>query len=418
MRAWLGEALDAPTVDRVRRVLGVVFALAALRPLAYGWVERLYLAPTYHFAWIESLPRPPDAAVYPLFVLQVAAGLGLAIGRHPRMWSALYLLAFSIIESIDVTLYLNHYVLLTLLAAAFAVIPGGERPPRWGLLWLQLLVASVWIWAGLCKLDADWLLRGEPLRTWLRAYADLPAIGPLLAHPATAIGMAWGGAAYDLGIPLLLRARATARPALVLVVLFHVAVWLLFPIGVFPWIMIPAAWLLTVDPLAPGRPAPPVSSPGLALFVGTAAALWLVPARFLLEGGDVRWHERGFRFAWRVMLIEKTGVVDYRVVDRSSGRTWRLRPRDELAEWQHEQMRTQPDLIAQYARHLAQRFAADGYDVAVYADATASLHGRPAAPLVDPTVDLADPANDPGHEAAYRLLLRVIDAGTAGPRAR
>jgi len=88
-----------------------------------------------------------------------------------------------------------------------------------------------------------------------------------------------------------------------------------------------------------------------------------------------------------VMLNEKSGLVSYRVV-RGEQR-WTVSPRDELTELQHEQMRTQPDLIRQYAEHLGER-----YDAAVYADAWASLNGRPSARLVDPNVDLTAPLGE------------------------
>jgi hypothetical protein len=53
-------------------------------------------------------------------------------------------------------------------------------------------------------------------------------------------------------------------------------------------------------------------------------------------------------------------------------------------------MATQPDMIADYARHLRDRFEARGLtDVRVYADAWVSFNGRRSQRLVDPTVDLA-----------------------------
>ena len=54
------------------------------------------------------------------------------------------------------------------------------------------------------------------------------------------------------------------------------------------------------------------------------------------------------------------------------------------------QMATQPDMIADYARHLRERFEARGYrDVQVFAHAWVSFNGRRNQRLVDPTVDLS-----------------------------
>lgn len=55
-------------------------------------------------------------------------------------------------------------------------------------------------------------------------------------------------------------------------------------------------------------------------------------------------------------------------------------------------MSTQPDMIAQYARHVAARYRAAGHpNVSVHADAWASLNGRPVQRLLDPAADLGAP---------------------------
>ncbi len=213
--------------------------------------------------------------------------------------------------------------------------------------------------------------------------------------------MSWAGTAYDLSIPLLLLWSRTRPLAVGLVAFFHVVLWWLFPIGIFPWLMILGVTLF-FDPSWPRRLLPegfasaagqgaPVSLGGLATLAAVVATLAMFPARFLLYEGNVAWTERGHRFAWRVLLNEKTGQVDFRVEEREGGRRWRVRPSDELTPVQHRQMRTQPDLIVQYARHLGERFAADGHEVAVYADSYASLNGRPSQRMLRGDVDLTGP---------------------------
>ena len=119
--------------------------------------------------------------------------------------------------------------------------------------------------------------------------------------------------------------------------------------------------------------------------------LTLFPGRGLLRGEDVAWTERGHRLAWRVMLIEKTGLVEYRVVERSTGRLWRVSPAEGLTALQHKQLRTQPDLIRDYALQLKAQHAAAGRDVAVFAEAWVSLNGRPSQRLLRNDLDLTQP---------------------------
>ena len=109
------------------------------------------------------------------------------------------------------------------------------------------------------------------------------------------------------------------------------------------------------------------------------------------EKGGLSWTEQGFRFAWHVMLIEKTGQVDFRVVDNDDGSNWVVYPREHLSALQHRMMSTQPDMILSFAHHLEDEWNAKGHlDVSVYADAWASLNGRRRQRLIDPDVDLSE----------------------------
>jgi hypothetical protein len=90
------------------------------------------------------------------------------------------------------------------------------------------------------------------------------------------------------------------------------------------------------------------------------------------------------------MLIEKTGQVEFKVLVGDAERRYVVYPRERLTPLQYKMMSTQPDMIQEYAQHLAKTFNADGRTrVRVYADAWASLNGRRRQRLIDPEVDLA-----------------------------
>lgn len=400
LRLALGTEVDGASLRAFQAMFGLLLTFAALRTLWYGWVFEQYLAPETHFPWIDGLPVPEAPLLYAMFVAMAVCGLLLAASVRPKLAAAVHLACFLYVELLDRALYLNHYVLVTWIEAILLLLPlGAARTPAWGLWLLRACVGSVYLWAGLCKLNPDWLLRGEPLHTWLSARADAPLLGWLFAERSLALLMSWGGALYDLLVPFALLTTRGRPAAYLLVIAFHLVTWLLFPIGIFPWLMIIATSLFS-PPSWPrrwlgGKALPPLPSPLPALrtaaVCGLIAALLSFPGRFLLYGTDVNWTEEGFRLAWRVMLVEKTGMVDFRVVEPATGRTWRQRP-DDLTPLQLQQMRTQPDLIAQYARHLKRRHALEGRDVAVYADAWASIDGRPAQRLLRPDVDLTLPS--------------------------
>lgn len=376
-------ATDGRIPALFRVLFGLLLVAIPARLVAYDWVDALYTGPSFHFVWLPDLPVLHETAFTALLAGLALAGLAVAVGWRSRLAAALYLVGFLYVEAVDATLYLNHYVLVTLLLVGVVAHPrlrSDEAVTPLTLWFFRGLLASVYVHAGLCKLNPDWLLRAEPLHTWLLARQDLPVFGGLLAHTATAFAMSWGGAAYDLGIAALLLWPRTRLVGFGLVVFFHLVTWALFPIGVFPWVMLAGSlWFLPIE----ARTSTAPSSTRTVLTGLFLAFVFLVPLRHLALGGDVNWHEQGYRFSWRVLLNEKTGLVDYRVV-RPDGTVRRVRPSAELTPVQHEQMRVQPDLIVQYARHLAE--VHDAHEV--YADSWVSWNGRPSTPYVRSDVNL------------------------------
>ncbi|MCK6524174.1 HTTM domain-containing protein, partial [Myxococcota bacterium] len=169
LRAALSAPVDPAGLIVFRVGFGLLAAASALRVMALGWVEALYVTPTTHLPWIPGLTTPSATALYGLFWAQVIAGLGLAWGRAPRAWLSLWLVTFGTVELLDKSLYLNHYVLFTLLGLWALLLPlgrlrlrGDVALPAWGLWLMRAQVITVYLWAGLAKLNADWLLRGEP----------------------------------------------------------------------------------------------------------------------------------------------------------------------------------------------------------------------------------------------------------------
>jgi hypothetical protein len=173
----------------------------------------------------------------------------------------------------------------------------------------------------------------------------------------------------------------------------------------FPWIMIvatliffppewPRRWVgrprVDVQAVRLGRYAVPARTVGcLALYAAIQIAL---PLRAYWPGMDPEWTNRGFNFAWRVMLIEKAGYVEFVVRDPATGRQWSVRARDYVSERQEKMMAQDPFMVRALARHVAADLGARGIaGVEVRADAFATLNGRPLQRLIDPRVNLAGP---------------------------
>jgi vitamin K-dependent gamma-carboxylase len=425
LRAWLARPVDAAGVGAFRLLFGALMVAAIVRFVAKGWVRELYLDPTYHFTyWGFDWVRPfSGAGMAALFAVMGVAALCVALGAFTRVAAAVFFVTFSYAELIDQATYLNHYYLVSLLALLFTVLPverafslDARRKARAGRAlpatvpfyvhaFLRAQIGLVYVFAGLAKLNPDWLFEAQPLRLWLARFGDSPLVGRLLVEPASAYVMSWVGAAFDLFIVPLLLFRPTRRAAFAAALVFHGIVWLLFPIGIFSFLMLTCATLF-FEPSWPrrfvtrffgvsaavlkdapaARPAPRWVAAAMGAYLAVSVAL---PLRLVLYPGASSWTEEGFRFAWRVMLTEKTGHVEFDVVD-ASGKRAHVNPRSELTRLQYAMMATQPDMIHVYALHLARRFEAEGRGkVRVYAHAWAALNGRPSQRLIDPTVDLA-----------------------------
>ena len=406
-----------------RITFGLLMFGSLLRFWARGWIESSYVTPTFHFTywgfgWVQPLGA---AGLYMLFGALIVAALLIALGLFYRVAIVVFFLGFTYVELIDVTTYLNHYYFISLVAflliwlpancdyaldARLGLISRRTQTPLWTIGILRFQMAIVYVFAGLAKLNADWLLRAEPMKTWLPAKSHLPLIGPLMYEERVAYLFSWFGAGYDLFIVFFLLNRRTRPAAYVLVLIFHGATALFFPaIGMFPYVMILSsliffsgkfhARLLSFLHHGKNYLTHQIHEFKYQKAVVIFAALYvifqlLVPLRFLLYPGKLFWTEQGYRFSWRVMLIEKAGAAYFTVKDRSGQKSYVVDNKKYLNLLQEKMMSTQPDLILKYAHHLAKVFKAKGVtEPKVYAEVYVTLNGAPSQPFIDPAVDLA-----------------------------
>ena len=121
---------------------------------------------------------------------------------------------------------MNHIYLICLVGFLMVFVPAHglwsldawRRPglrsqtvPRWALAILRFQIGLVYVYAGLAKLNGDWLA-GEPVRTWLIERSEGTSLAPLLAAEPVVYLVAYGGLLFDLAVVPLLAWRRT-RPA-------------------------------------------------------------------------------------------------------------------------------------------------------------------------------------------------------------
>ena len=357
LKSYLFQNANPAPLAVFRVCFGFMMLFGIIRFWAKGWIHTLYIEPTFHFSyygfsWVDDW----GDYTYLLFLICGISALLVMLGLFYRTAIILFFLSFTYIELIDKTTYLNHYYFVSVLSFLLCFIPAHagfsldnlrrkiayQSIPRFYITSIQILIMVVYFYAGLAKVNSDWLLKAQPLSIWLFSKYDMPLFGNYLFQQTWIhYLMSWGGMLYDLTIPFLLLSKRYRWFAFSLVVLFHLFTAILFPIGMFPYIMILSALIFfsedfhkkCIDLLQKkiksvffrkrANSVNPIKKelynrfnrPIFIVLTSLIIIQILFPFRYVLYPGELFWHEQGYRFSWRVMLMEKRGYTQFRIVD-------------------------------------------------------------------------------------------------------
>jgi len=434
---YLKKTTEAAPLAVFRLFFGIMMFASIVRFWLNGWIEKLYIAPKFFFSYYGfEWVKPLGDFTYLLFILCGIAALMVAAGYKYRLAIILFFLSFTYIELMDKTTYLNHYYFISILSFLMIFLPANayysidawrnpsrafQKIPQWCIDAIKLLLGIVYFYAGLAKINSDWLFKAMPLKIWLPSKYDLPLLGDLMQQEWVHYAFSWSGMLYDLFIPFLLLWKRTRFVAFLMVIVFHVLTRVLFPIGMFPFIMIVSA-LIFFSPQVHHRILNFISKwfsiskqrfdnlktyqfSGIKkkVSIGVLSVFFIIqlifPWRYLLYPGELFWTEEGFRFSWRVMLMEKAGYAQFKVVNAETGNRFYVDNSDFLTPFQEKQMSFQPDFILQYAHFLADHFEKDGHEnIEIYVDSYVALNGRKSTPYIDPEVNLLNFADSFKHK--------------------
>ncbi|MBB3698780.1 HTTM domain-containing protein [Flammeovirga yaeyamensis] len=425
---YINQQVSIAPLVVFRIIFGLMMAGSGIRFWANGWIDSQFIQPSfffhyYGFSWISPLG---ESGMYLIFILMIIAAIGVAFGAFYRISAITYFLTFTYVELIDLTNYLNHYYFVSLMAFIMIFLPAHRRfsidvyrnpetfrreVSAWTINVVRLQLGIVYFYAGIAKINADWLFKAQPLKLWLASRTDMWLIGPLFKYKWVAFFFSWAGCLYDLLVPLFLANKKTRVLAYLAVIFFHIITSALFPIGMFPFIMILSTLIFFSDEfheriilflgrifstenldfkVTRGRIN---SLPQHLIKIGFAAFFLLqllFPFRYALYSDNLFWTEQGFRFSWRVMLMEKSGAATFYVENPENNHRIEITNSDYLTPLQEKMMATQPDFILQYAKFLKEEFTKKGIESPkVFVDSYVSLNGRPSKRYIDPTVDLS-----------------------------
>jgi hypothetical protein len=394
----LDRAVSAESLAFFRIAVGLVMLLEAVSlflpsessggkshlEVYYAGSEVTFHLPYAGFGWLPLLPSPWIQGVGVLLGL---GAIGMGLGFRYRASALLTFLAWGYLYVVESTrtYWMSYYYLELLVLFLMPFLPAAARfsldasktvragtvlIPFWPLWLLRAQLVITYFYAGVAKLNTDWMVDGYPVRIFLEKPWVTARLKFLLPYDwagmierwvhssALALGVSWIGAVFDLSIGLLLLVRRTRFLAIVLMGIFHgINHFILFnDIVWFPLLGLTTA-LIFLEPDWPSRVFrwlcnPRIPTPdwpwlwgGLVAVPGVGAALgwkgrssvlvgqlakpftlkawtvggvvaWTVfqglfPIRHALIPGDVRVTFEGLEWSWRLKseVYQSTPVV-------------------------------------------------------------------------------------------------------------
>lgn len=425
----LFEQVSGLSLAVFRILFGYLIVSDAWKNIRYDRAEHYFDRPfLFKYEYFEWVKLYPDLWMLELhFWMMLIFGVFIMLGLFYRVSIVAFLILFSYQFFLDQIEYLNHFYLVIVYLVVMSFLPMNARlsldvwrskkkepsdVPRWAIYALMVQTEIVLIYAGLVKLNPDWL-GGEPLGLWLRERWQWHIFGDLVFEDWFVLMGAWGTVFLHLLGAVLLLFRKTRLVAFCLYLLFHLMNAYTFRIGIFPFMTI-GATLLFFDPDWPAK----IWRKGIAFFKLPIAekpfqiavpktnyrkpiliflSVWLffqviIPLRPYLYPGNVAWTEEGHKFSWRMKLREKAStILTFHIKDPKSGEEWEHDIRKFVDVRTAYLIAERVNLSIQYAKYLEKQWQEKGYDdVIVTVETNVSLNGRPPQPILPKDLDLTE----------------------------
>jgi hypothetical protein len=425
MNSFLFKQIDNSSLIVFRFFFGFFLAAEAIGACFTGWIKRTLIDPefTFNFIGLDFLQPLPGNGMYYYYMIMGLFGIFVMIGFKYRLSIIAYTFLWAGVYLMQKASYNNHYYLLLVLCFIMCFMPAhrnysldsrmnpqikNNAMPNWCRWFFIVQMFIVYTFAALAKLYPDWL-SGSVTKNLMASKAKLYCFGDfcfgsLLQYDWLHSALAYGGVFFfdALIIPLFLWKR-TRTLALIASLIFHLFNAFVFQIGIFPFLSLSFALFFfptkRVQELflkaKPFYAKNDMLLPrfktfilfGFAIFFSIQIAL---PLRHWFIPGDVLRTEEGHRLSWRMMLRSKSGIIQFKVVDKKTNENLVYRHKERLSPKQQRIVATKPDVAWQFAQRLKREFKAKGKDVAVYAiTSKVNINGKGLKAFIDPTIDLA-----------------------------
>jgi hypothetical protein len=414
------EPIDNSPLILFRFTFGLLIAAESIVAIFTGWVRKNLIEPTVSLPHIglDFLVPLPGKGMYFYFTTMGILGILIAIGYRYRYSLGLYTLLWTSVFLMQKASYNNHYYLLILVCLIMLFLPANryysidtkQNPtlrsltmPRW-CSWVMIFqMIIVYFFATLAKFYPDWL-DGTFTGILFSNLPHFPLIGSVFTEKWFHLFIAYSGIFFDgLIIPALLW-KKSRNIALVASLIFHLFNSITLQIGIFPYfalsfivffyspetirsIFLKKKPKLQQEDLNKNYS---LSSTITYFFIPFFIIQLILPIRHYFIQGDVLWTEEGHRLSWRMMLRQKTGITNFKVIDKKTKQELPYNIVEKLTRKQLSLVTSKPDGMWQMAQHIRKEFAEKGIEVSIYIDSKLSVNHKPYKTYIDPSVDFAE----------------------------
>lgn len=420
-----------------RIFFGLLLFYHCLSFMLSGKLDENFIHPPFTFTYIgfEFLQPLPGNGMYWYFSLMCLFALMIMTGTFYRIAMPGFAIMWTLVYLSQKSNYNNHYYLMVIFCWLMCMMPANrdvsidakrnsslktDQCPRWVNLVFIAQTAIVYFYAGISKINADWL-SGKFISIQFSRLSHHHWFGDIYGNKVFQQFICYSGLFFDLLIVPLLLWKRTRYFAFAAFCMFHLFNSYSFRIGIFPYLSIATAVFFLdnriTNQLIFRKNIPPLpqnetavhSSPGLrkALLVLLCMHFilqLLLPLRSLLYPGNVFWTEEGYRMSWKMMLRAKYGWLHFKIEDKASGKKWSVHPSDHFNKYHVSWIAICPDITWQYAQRIKKEFRQKGYPgVNVYAIDSVVLNNASPRLLIDTTVDLAKVKWEPFRHSKWIL---------------
>jgi len=405
----------------LRIAFGFSMALWAAGMLLTGKVTQLFYKPRFFFPyegleWIQPLKSP---GVHLVFVLIALAALMIAAGWFYRISTIVFTFLFTYISLIDKASYLSYYYYVLVLSVMLMLSPANrlfsfdqlrktnfraDYVPNWCILAFKIQVVMVFYFAGMAKLNADWLFGGRPAMIWLTEILGKAGISPdlVLENTWIPIVFSWLLLLFDFMMPQFLYDNKTSVTAFKIVCVVQLLAMVLLPTGFFPVLIVLSCIIFLPADLIHSLISriayflfdifefkDDVFNPGGTvllqyrkkrlfpiLLAGFLFMQICVPVSLFLNWGSDRWADAAFSFSWDVRVNEKHGVITFFQLNQKTGEERVIDLNFYLSKMQQNKMAEDPEMIDQFASYLYSHHNYDPGLLQLKAVSCISLNGR------------------------------------------